>query len=752
MKGLRELVQLPRVSDSRECVTLGGSCMTKIVIVDDRAINRSIFERLALAVDASVSVHCFASPVEALQFMESTTPDLVITDYSMPEMDGADLTQQIRSLKHCSDVPIIVITVFTDRSFRIRALEAGATDFLQSPVDHNEFVSRARNLLALRQEQKAVKQHAQYLEQELVNVEQQRREVLRDSRERLAQVIDSVPAMITTSTQDGLCTFSNVAWADFLDSTTAELVGQPTYGKFDRMTQERNRRLDRKVFLTGRALPPYEIEQRNHAGEVYHYIVTKSPLHDADGNVTHVVTTATNISDRKRAEAHLLHIAHHDALTGLPNRTMLSERIDEEVFRCRNSGSRFALHFLDLDRFKSINDALGHRTGDRLLEVLAERLHRCVDGSDLVARLGGDEFAILQTDLKNPDEALQFAQQVVRVVEEPFTIGGHELKTSTSIGITFYPEDGANSEELLRRADMAMYQSKADGGNTYHLFASKMDRHVKETITLESELRAAIDQDQFELFYQPQIDLNTKQIIGAEALLRWNRPHYGIVAPNVFLGTAEEVGLILPIGEWVILAACQQAKRWMDMGLDTPRVAVNLSPTQFRKQNVPQLLEDALTSTGLPAEKLEIEITENIVLQGSEATAQDLSKIRKMGIHVSIDDFGTGYSSLAYLSRYSVNCLKIDRCFTRDMMSDPNNTVIIRAIVGLGKSLDLDVVAEGVETQEQADFLESMGCEIGQGYLFGKPMPADDFAMLLQERTRVVADEAEAGNLHSCGV
>ncbi len=707
--------------------------MTTIVIVDDRAINRSIFEKLALAVGQSVVVECFASPIEALEFMKSAAPDLIITDYSMPEMDGADLTREVRALKHCSDVPIVVITVFTDRSFRIRALEAGATDFLQSPVDHNEFVSRARNLLALREEQNAVKRHARFLEQELVHVEKLSKEALRDSREQLAQVIDSVPDLITTSTREGLCAFSNAAWAEFVNSTSADLVGKETYGAFDNFSRERNLRLDRKVFKTGRALPPYEIEQRNHAGDIFHFIVTKSPLHDAEGNTTHVVTTATNISDRKRAEAHLLHIAHHDALTGLPNRIMLGERIDEEIFQCRNSGRSFALHFLDLDRFKSINDALGHRTGDRLLEVLSERLLRCVDGNDLVARLGGDEFAILQTDLKSSEEALRFAQHVVSVVEEPFHISGRELQTNASVGITKFPEDGHNSEELLRCADMAMYQSKAEGGNTFHLFSTKMDKHVKETAALEAELRSAIEQDQLELFYQPQIDLSTHEIVGAEALLRWNRPGYGVVAPNVFLGAAEEVGLILPIGEWVIFSACRQAREWMDLGLQTPRIGINISPTQFRKQNVPQLIKDALVSCALPPDKLEIEITENIVLHGSEATVRDLREIREMGVAISIDDFGTGYSSLGYLSRYKVDALKIDRSFTRDMISDPNSTVIIKAIVGLGKSLDLSIVAEGVETPEQAEYLRGAGCEMAQGYLFGKPVPADEFAVLLKE-------------------
>ncbi|MDD7912090.1 MULTISPECIES: EAL domain-containing protein [Pseudovibrio] len=710
--------------------------MSIIVIIDDRAINRNILNRLALAVAGDVKTHCFASPSEALGFMEQQVPDLVVTDYSMPEMDGADLTTHIRAIEDCQDVPIMVITAFSDRTFRIKALEAGATDFLQSPVDHNEFLSRARNLLALRKEQIAAKSRASTLERELINVERQHEEELRSSIERLGQVIDSLPSMVTAVDTSGRCAFANAAWGAFMNKPSHEWVGLDFYNELQETAHERNKRLDAKIFSTGRALPPYEVEITDPQGHIRYFLVTKSPLLDPYGNTTHVVTTSTEITDRKRAEAHLLHIAHHDSLTDLPNRTLLTLRIEEQINACRKNGKTFALHFLDLDRFKPINDALGHRSGDRLLEMVGERLQSCVKQTDLVARLGGDEFAILQTDIRGSDDTLALARRIVETLEEPFYIDGQELRTGASIGITRYPEDGVGSEELLRHADMAMYQAKAEGGNVYRLFSTTMDHDARESMALEGELRQAILGNQFELYYQPQVRLNDNSIVGAEALLRWNRPGHGVVSPLVFLPLAEETGLIIPISEWVITAACQEAQRWHEMGYDDLRVAVNLSPTQFRKGDVPQLVTDALNDTGLKADGLEIEITEHIVMHGSEAVAKDLKQIQDLGTRVFIDDFGTGYSSLSYLSRFSINGLKIDRCFIQNLETDPNDAAIANAIIGLGKSLELDVVAEGIETPEQAAYLREAGCRYGQGYYYGRPMPADEFRDLVQTKHR----------------
>ncbi|MTI16480.1 EAL domain-containing protein [Rhodobacteraceae bacterium RKSG542] len=705
--------------------------MSVIVIVDDRAINRSILNRLALAVDDSVETKCFSKASEALAYMRQSPPDLVVTDYSMPEMDGAELTGQLRATPGCSDVPVIVITVFTERVFRIKALEAGATDFLQSPVDHNEFLSRARNLLALRKEQLAAKNRASDLENQLSSVEQRHLVALRDTKEQLGQVIDSVPALITAVDPSGVCSFANTSWASFVGTPLSEIVGRPLRGELGNLTNDSNRRLDRKVFLYGRPLPPYEVEVIAPEGKRSHFLVTKDPLKDSNGAITHVVTTATDITDRKRAEAHLIHIAHHDSLTNLPNRTYLSQRIDEEIASRRKNGGSFALHFLDLDRFKSINDALGHRTGDRYLEMVAERLQSCVGHKDMVARLGGDEFAIMQTDLQRPDDATALARRIVEVIEEPFYLDGQELRTSASIGITRFPQDGTSSDELLRHADMAMYQSKAEGGNVYRLFAFSMDQYARESIALETDLRQALLSDQLELYYQPQVDIGTGRIFGAEALLRWHRPGAGLVAPDAFLGIAEETGLILPIGEWVLMEACREAKRWHEAGYEDLKVAVNLSPTQFRKQVVPDMVAAALSSTRLPASALELEITEHIVMHGSEAVENDLKAIQRLGCKISIDDFGTGYSSLMYLSRFSINGLKIDRAFTRSIGTESNNTAIAKAIVGLGTSLGLGVLAEGVETEDQAHYLLSIGCAQAQGYYYGKPMPASAFLELV---------------------
>lgn len=712
--------------------------MSIIVIIDDRAINRNILKRLALAVAQDVKTHCFASPSEAIAFMKHQAPDLVVTDYSMPEMDGADLTTHIRAIEDCQDVPVMVITAFSDRTFRIKALEAGATDFLQSPVDHNEFLSRARNLLALRKEQLAAKSRASNLERELMNVERQHEEELRNSIERLGQVIDSLPAMVTAVDTGGRCAFANAAWGEFMNKPSHEWVGLDFYGQLTEVARERNKRLDLKIFSSGRALPPYEVEIPDPMGHIRFFLVTKSPLLDGYGNVTHVVTTSTEITDRKRAEAHLLHIAHHDSLTDLPNRTLLTLRIEEQINACRKSGKIFALHFLDLDRFKPINDALGHRSGDRLLEMVGERLQSCVKQSDLVARMGGDEFAILQTDIRGPDDTLTLARRIVDVLEEPFYIDGQELRTGASIGITRYPEDGIGSEELLRHADMAMYQAKAEGGNVYRLFSTTMDHDARQSIALESELRHAVLSEQFELYYQPQVNLQTNEIVGAEALLRWNRPGHGVVSPLVFLPMAEETGLIIPISEWVVTAACAEAKRWHDMGHDDLRVAVNLSPTQFRKQNVPSLLEMALDNSGLRASALEIEITEHIVMHGSEVVERELKQIQRMGSRVFIDDFGTGYSSLSYLSRFSINGLKIDRCFIKNLEHDPNDAAIANAIIGLGKSLGLEVIAEGIETPEQVAYLREAGCLYAQGYYYGRPMPADQFRELLDSKSSLL--------------
>jgi diguanylate cyclase (GGDEF)-like protein len=430
-------------------------------------------------------------------------------------------------------------------------------------------------------------------------------------------------------------------------------------------------------------------------------------------------------------------MAHHDALTDLPNRTLLRSRLNRSIARARRGDSCFALHIVDLDGFKAVNDVLGHSAGDKFLKLVAQRLRSVVCDRDTVARLGGDEFAILQTRVGGTQEAADLAARINEVVAGPQIFGGERLACTASIGITLHPSDGSDADQLLKNADLAMYRAKSDGGNVYRFYASDMNTRAREAAALDSALREAVEKEQFTLYYQPQVDVKSGRVVGAEALLRWRRPERGIVGPGEFLARAEENGLILPINEWVLREACREAKSWHRVGEAPLRISVNLSPIQFQKQNVPLLVTKILGETGLEPWRLDLELTEIIVMQNAEAVARDLQQLRDLGVKISIDDFGTGYSSLTYVKQFPVDRLKIDQCFIRNLVTDPNDAVIIRAIVSLGHSLELDVVAEGVESREQMQLLRFEGCHEMQGYYFAKPMPANEFVAFVRGEPRL---------------
>jgi diguanylate cyclase (GGDEF)-like protein/PAS domain S-box-containing protein len=704
--------------------------MPLIVILDDRVTNRNIFARLAASIEEGVEVETYGDPVEALEALARRTPDLVITDFKMPHMNGAEFIRRFRMRPECADVPVVVLTVYEERSFRLSALEAGATDFLLSPVDHHEFLTRARNLLRLRRQQEIIKSRAFVLERELQESEQTREEVLRDSRERLAQVIDTMPAMISAADREGRCVFVNAYQASVYGLDPLAAMGQDLATLLHDERSRRSRMLDELVFRSGKALPSFEEEVVDRSGAKRTFLTTKSPLRDGSTQIVHVLTTALDITDRKAAERHLVHIAHHDGLTGLPNRTLLQDRLRREIARARRGDRFLALHLIDLDRFKAINDALGHHAGDELLNAIAGRLKAAVREVDTVARLGGDEFAILQTDVARPEDAFELAQRVIETMSEPFMIGGNEVVTGASLGIAMHPTDGHDPEELLKNADLAMYRAKAEGRDTYRHFASHMDAAARQDIALEADLRHAIARREFVLHYQPQIDLRTGRIVGAEALVRWERPGHGLVRPGDFLPLAEETGLIIPINEWVLHEACREAKSWTALGLPDLRIAVNLSPIQFRRQNVRELVVAVLKQTGLAPRLLELELTENIVLDNTEAVTRDIRDLQELGVSFSLDDFGTGYSSLAYIKNFPVNRLKIDQCFVRNLKTDPNDAAIVRAVINLGHSLNLEVLAEGVETAEQVAALRADGCDEVQGFFFSKAVAADEFIAL----------------------
>jgi diguanylate cyclase (GGDEF)-like protein/PAS domain S-box-containing protein len=447
-----------------------------------------------------------------------------------------------------------------------------------------------------------------------------------------------------------------------------------------------------------------------------------------------LVAVIEDISQRKQFEEELMHLARHDALTGLANRTLLLDRVSQAIAQSRRSGNQVAMLFLDLDRFKTINDSLGHDAGDRVVIEVGRRLKQAVRDADTVARFGGDEFVVLLPELPTEDIAAALAQKILNALFEPMLIHGHELAPACSIGISLYPRDGDNGKTLLKNADAALYQAKAMGRGNYQFYSEEMNARTLDRLTLESGLRHAVERGELQLKYQPQIDLADGAILGAEALLRWQPAGQQLVMPDAFITIAEETGLIVPIGEWVLRTACAQQVAWRQAGLPDLRIAVNLSARQFRQPGLDAMVARVLADTGCAADRLELEITESVLMERPDSAAETLQRLSDMGVQLAIDDFGTGYSSLSYLKRFPINALKIDRSFVRDIAAkraaSNDDGAIAAAVIALAHSMGLTVVAEGVETEQQRDFLRQLRCDQAQGFYFSEPMSAAALAHL----------------------
>ena len=440
------------------------------------------------------------------------------------------------------------------------------------------------------------------------------------------------------------------------------------------------------------------------------------------------------LRQRERAEQHIRYVARHDALTKLPNRALFREKLEGALAHAR-PGEHLALLYLDLDGFKTVNDTLGHPVGDALLQAVARRLESRTRNVDSVARLGGDEFAVVRAPIDSPTEAADFAERIIALLDEPFAVHGHQIVIGTSVGIAFSPQDGTDPDQLLKNADLALYRAKQDGRGVYRMFQQDMDAQMQARRVLEIDLRKALGSSQLELFYQPLIDLRAQAVVGFEALLRWRHPSRGLVPPDQFIPLAEEIGAIVPIGEWALLTACITAAGWPD-GL---KVAVNLSPVQFKSSNLVAAVSAALSSSGLSPSRLELEITETVMLQDTAATLATLHELHALGVSIAMDDFGTGYSSLGYLHRFPFDRIKIDQSFVRELGRQRDCDAIVRAVTALSRALGMETTAEGVETMEQLRILAEAGCSVVQGYLFSRPVPEAAIAELLRSMPSVAA-------------
>ncbi len=559
---------------------------------------------------------------------------------------------------------------------------------------------------------------------------------IQEREERFRALVQSSFDIITIHDGEGKTIYESPAASRILGYPTGSLIGKTPFQAVHPGDADRAREAF-ETLATGSSPVFIELRYRRADGSWIWLETVGNNLLEHPG-VEGVVLTSRDVTERKHAEERAQYLANYDILTGLPNRTLMYDRVSQAVAYAKRSRERIALLHFDVDRFKMINDSLGHDIGDEILKSAAERIKRCTREGDTVARVGGDEFTILMPDAGRLGDVTAFAAKILSEIAQPFPSEREDVFVSASIGVSMFPDDSRSPDSLIKHADAAMHSAKTLGRNNYQFFTQALNEEVQQRMELETGLRLALKRDEMRLVYQPKVDLQTREIIGAEALLRWDHPKHGSISPARFIPVAEDSGLVGEIGEWVLRDACRQIRQWQKMGL-SPQIAINVSARQFQQYDVAQLVSDVIGQAQISPHLLEIELTESAVMHDAESSIVTVEKLKQLGVRVSIDDFGTGYSSLSYLKRLPLDLLKIDQSFVRDISSDPNDAAIVRAIITLARNLGMKVIAEGVEDEAQLSFLNAYGCQYAQGFLFGEPMSAEELTWRMQPREKTAA-------------
>jgi diguanylate cyclase (GGDEF)-like protein/PAS domain S-box-containing protein len=685
----------------------------KLLLVDnDPAVAERI--RMALASSGSFDVEWVRQLSVGLDRLGKKGITAVLLALSLPDSEGIETFVKLYTA--APDIPILILSENGREALAVQAVERGAHDYL--PPDHLNSYSLLRAL------RNAINGRAA---EDALHVE----------KDRSLVTLNSIGDAVLCTDISGHITYLNLVAETMTGWSHEEAMGKLLAEVFDIVDGATRRTAQDPLELA--------VEQDRTVGltmncvlirrDKFEYAIEDSaaPIHDRTGRIIGAVIVFHDVSAARAMALQMTYSAHHDLVTDLPNRLLFNDRLSQSIALAHRQAKPIAVLFLDLDRFKSINDSLGHAVGDKLLQSISKRLVAGLRHSDTVSRQGGDEFVILLSEIAHSEDAGVTAEKLLLSIGAPYSIDGHDLYISGSIGISVYPEDGENAEMLIQSADLAMYHAKERGRNTFEFFKAEMNRKVfGRRRSLESNLRRALDREEFLLHYQPKVCLETGEITGVEALIRWQQMGGKLVLPGEFVPVAEQCGLIVQIGRWVLREACQQARAWQNAGLPPVQIAVNVSATEFRDKDFIRGVRKVLSEAGLEPRYLEFELTEGVLMQDVASTASVLQELKEMGVRLAVDDFGTGFSSLSYLRQFPIDVLKIDQSFVHQMSADPDDSVIVCAIIQIAKNLNHLVVAEGIETPEQKAKLQAMSCAEGQGYLFSRPLGATQFAQLLE--------------------